>query len=64
MKEGDKEDYLLLQELEHKYVSLTYERIIDELNRQGEITLPGYKITRYLSTTFKRPQVLKIQALI
>tara|TARA_Y100000996_G_scaffold412004_1_gene397190 strand:+ start:509 stop:1084 length:576 start_codon:yes stop_codon:yes gene_type:complete len=46
MKEGDKEDYLLLQELEHKYVSLTYERIIDELNRQGKNTMEGYKITR------------------
>ena len=28
MKDGDKDDYLLLQEYEERYVSLTYERII------------------------------------
>ena len=39
MKYGDKEDYLLLQKLEKSYVSLTYERIIEELRRQGENTL-------------------------
>ena len=37
MKDGDKEDYLLLQKYEEKYVSLTYERIIEELTRQGKI---------------------------
>ena len=46
MKDGDKEDYLLLQKYEEKYVSLTYERIIEELTRQGENTMEGYKITR------------------
>ena len=46
MKHGDKEDYLLLQKLEKSYVALTYERIIQELERQGENTLEGYKITR------------------
>ena len=46
MKDGDKEDYLLLQEYEERYVSLTYERIIEELSRQGQNTMEGYKITR------------------
>lgn len=46
MKDGDKEDYLLLQKYEEKYVSLTYERIIEELTRQGKNTMEGYKITR------------------
>ena len=46
MKDGDKEDYMLLRELEHKYVSLTYERVIEELDRQGKNTMEGYKITR------------------
>ena len=39
MKDGDKEDYLLLQKYEEKYVSLTYERIIEELTRQGKNTM-------------------------
>ena len=46
MKDGDREDYLLLQKYEEKYVSLTYERIIEELTRQGKNTMEGYKITR------------------
>ena len=46
MKDGDKDDYLLLQEYEERYVSLTYERIIEELSRQGQNTMEGYKITR------------------
>ena len=46
MKDGDKEDYLLLQKYEENYVSLTYERIIEELTRQGKNTMEGYKITR------------------
>ncbi len=46
MKYGDKDDYLLLQKLEKNYVALTYERIVQELERQGKNTLEGYKITR------------------
>ena len=46
MKYGDKDDYLLLQKLEKNYVALTYERIVQELERQGKSTLEGYKITR------------------
>ena len=46
MKDGDKEDYLLLQKYEENYVSLTFERIIEELTRQGKNTMEGYKITR------------------
>jgi len=39
MKYGDKDDYLLLQKLEKTYVALTYERILEELERQGNNTL-------------------------
>ncbi len=46
MKDGTKEDYELLAELEKPYLALTAERIIAELRRQGEDTLEGYKITR------------------
>ena len=46
MKYGDKDDYLLLQKLEKPYVALTYERILEELERQGNNTLEGYRITR------------------
>ena len=46
MKDGDKEDYLLLKELEKSYTSMTSDRIIEELKRQGTISLEGYQITR------------------
>ena len=46
MKHGTKEDYLLLEKLEKPFLALTADRIVDELRRQGEITLAGYKITR------------------
>ena len=46
MKHGTKEDYILLEELEKPFLALTADRIVDELRRQGEITLAGYKITR------------------
>ena len=46
MKDGDKEDYILLKELEKSYISMTSDRIIEELKRQGTISLEGYQITR------------------
>ena len=46
MKDGTKDDYLLLEELEKPYLSMTADRILDELRRQGEVTLEGYRITR------------------
>lgn len=46
MKDGTKEDYDLLAELEKPYHALTPDRLLDELRRQGEDTLSGYKITR------------------
>ena len=46
MKDGTKEDYEMLAELEKPYLALTADRIIAELRRQGEDTLEGYKITR------------------
>lgn len=46
MKHGTKEDYALLHELEKPFLALTPDRVLLELNRQGETTLEGYKITR------------------
>ena len=46
MKDGTKEDYLLLHELEKPFLALTADRVLQELERQGEATLEGYKITR------------------
>ncbi|MGB7287627.1 MAG: HD domain-containing protein [Salaquimonas sp.] len=46
MKDGTKEDYELLEKLEKPYLALTADRLLDELRRQGEATLSGYKITR------------------
>lgn len=46
MKDGTKEDYELLEKLEKPYLALTADRLLDEMRRQGEATLAGYKITR------------------
>lgn len=46
MKDGTREDYLLLQALEKPYHDKTPDRILRELARQGEETLAGYKISR------------------
>ncbi len=46
MKDGTKDDYDLLEKLEKPYLSMTADRILDELRRQGEVTLEGYKINR------------------
>ena len=46
MKDGTKEDYELLHELEKPFLALTADRVLQELERQGESTLEGYKITR------------------
>ena len=46
MKDGTKADYELLEKLEKPYLSLTADRIMSELRRQGEVSLEGYPITR------------------
>ena len=46
MKDGTKEDYDLLARLEKPYHTMTADRVLDELLRQGEVSLEGYKITR------------------
>ena len=46
MKDGTREDYELLHELEKPFLAMTADRILQELHRQGETTLEGYKITR------------------
>ncbi len=46
MKEGTREDYLFLRDLELDHHTGTAQRVLRELNLQGNETLPGYKITR------------------
>ena len=46
MKDGTKKDYELLARHEKPYHAMTADRILDELRRQGEATIEGYKITR------------------
>ena len=46
MKDGTREEYELLHELEKPYLAMTADRVLDELRRHGETTLEGYKITR------------------
>lgn len=46
MKDGTKDDYLLLAEFEKEFQAMTADRILEELERHGEATLEGYKITR------------------
>ncbi len=46
MKDGTKEDYLLLHQLEANYMKGTARRVLAELARQGSETIEGYKITR------------------
>ena len=46
MKDGTREDYALLEELEKPYLAMTADRILDELRRQGAVSLEGYRINR------------------
>lgn len=46
MKDGTREEYLMLAEMEKPYHALTPDRVMDELRRQGEVSLEGYRITR------------------
>ncbi len=46
MKDGTREDYEFLREQEEPYLAGTAERILSELEKQGNETLSGYKISR------------------
>jgi len=46
MKHGSHADYALLQELEHSFHAKTAQRLLNELERQGEDSLDGYPISR------------------
>ena len=39
MKDGTREDYLLLEEKEKPFLALTADRVLGELRRAGEVTL-------------------------
>ena len=46
MKDGTREDYRLLREREGEFLAGTADRLLNELSRQAEETLSGYKVTR------------------
>ena len=46
MKDGTKEDYLLLHELEKPFVALTVDRVLAALRQQEQETFEGYAISR------------------
>ncbi|MCA0434244.1 MAG: HD domain-containing protein [Proteobacteria bacterium] len=46
MKDGTREDYLLLRELEEPFVKATVDRILKALAEQEDETMEGYKISR------------------
>ncbi len=46
MKDGTREDYLMLHELEKPFHAGTADRLLREMAKQGEETLAGYRITR------------------
>ncbi len=46
MKDGTKEEYELLAGLEKPFHALTADRVLAELRKQQDETLPGYRITR------------------
>ena len=46
MKDGTREDYELLAELEKPHHQKVADRLIDELRKQGDESLDGYRITR------------------
>ena len=46
MKDGTREEYLMLHELEQPFHEGTADRLLRELAKQGDETLAGYKITR------------------
>jgi predicted HD phosphohydrolase len=46
MKDGTREDYLFLHQLEKPYQDAAAGRVLSELAKQGQDTLAGYKVTR------------------
>ena len=46
MKDGTRQEYQMLRELEAPHLAMTPDRILRELRLQAEETLPGYRITR------------------
>ena len=46
MKHGTREEYLFLQKLEHDYIRALPDRLLAALNRLGDDSLQGYKVSR------------------
>jgi predicted HD phosphohydrolase len=46
MKDGTRDDYVMLHEFEKQHFTGTADRIMRELERQAEETIEGYRITR------------------
>lgn len=47
MKEGTREDFLLLRELEHPFVAATADRVLAVLEAQAHESLAGYRVSRF-----------------
>ena len=46
MKDGTRDDYMMLHELEKPYLQGTADRLLREMRNQADETLSGYRITR------------------
>jgi predicted HD phosphohydrolase len=46
MKDGTREDYLMLRDMEHQHNLATADRLLRELARQEDETIEGYQISR------------------
>jgi len=46
MKDGTKDDYVMLGQLEKPHLAMTADRIMREMRAQADEGLPGYRITR------------------
>lgn len=62
MKDGSCEEYLLLRRLEEPFLARTADRVLNELRRQREDTLEGYRVTRYEHALQTATRALREQA--
>jgi predicted HD phosphohydrolase len=46
MKDGTRDDYMLLRETEHRHLAGTADRLLREMALQGDESMEGYKISR------------------
>ena len=65
MKDGTREDYLMLHELEKPFLAGTADRLLRELASQGEETLSGYQpVCSYAQLCFRAVVSITVQILL